>query len=101
MSRDSEGLPWLRFMASITATIEGGDDPGSKTYVLEFTTRTASAKSADGTRTVQIAGMPLVEGARSVQLVGATTNTSDAFPAPGRAVTTVLSGTFDQLPRIP
>jgi hypothetical protein len=45
--------------------------------------------------------MRLVEGARYVQLVGATTNRADANPGPGAAVTAVLSGTFDAMPSLP
>jgi hypothetical protein len=44
--------------------------------------------------------MRLVESARYVQLVGATSNKPDAFPEPGTAVTAVLSGTFDRLPAL-
>ena len=35
------------------------------------------------------------------QLVGATVNKQNAFPKPGTAVYTVLSGQFDQLPATP
>jgi hypothetical protein len=42
--------------------------------------------------------MRLVEGARYGQIVGATTNKDNAFPEPGAAVYTVLSGSFDRVP---
>ena len=42
--------------------------------------------------------MRMVEGAKHVQIVGATANREDAFPKPGVAVYTVLSGQFDQVP---
>jgi len=40
----------------------------------------------------------LAEGAWHGQLVGATVNETHAFPEPGTAVYTVLSGQFDRLP---
>jgi len=42
--------------------------------------------------------MRVVEGAGYGQLVGAPTNKTNAFPKPGTAVYTVLSGQFVQLP---
>ena len=42
--------------------------------------------------------MRLVNGVWYAQIVGATTNEENAFPAPGAAVYTVLSGSFDQVP---
>jgi hypothetical protein len=42
--------------------------------------------------------MRLVDSARYAQIVGATTNEENAFPAPGAAVYTVLSGSFDRVP---
>jgi len=42
--------------------------------------------------------MRVVEGAWYGQIVGATTNRENAFPEPGAAVYTVLSGIFDRLP---
>jgi hypothetical protein len=42
--------------------------------------------------------MRLVDGVWYGQLVGATTNKTNAFPKPGTAVYTVLSGRFDPIP---
>jgi hypothetical protein len=42
--------------------------------------------------------MRLVDGVWYGQLVGATTNQANAFPEPGTAVYTVLSGRFDRIP---
>ena len=43
-------------------------------------------------------GLNLVDGVWYGQIVGATTNKENAFPEPGAAVYTVLSGSFDQVP---
>ena len=40
----------------------------------------------------------LAEGTEYVQIVGATTNKEAAFPAPGTAVYTLLSGNFAGMP---
>jgi apolipoprotein N-acyltransferase len=100
LTRTKDGQPIMRFAATISATLGGENGGGTKTYALEFTTEGTSARSADGRVTAEIQGMRLVEGARYVQLVGAVTNKSDAFPAPGTAVTAALSGTFDGLPSL-
>jgi len=42
--------------------------------------------------------MRLVDGVWYAQIVGATTNEENAYPPPGTAVYTVLSGSFDQVP---
>ena len=68
-----------------------------------FAVRVANAawrtvRPLDGTMTVEITGMRLVDGVWYVQLVGATVNKENAFPKPGTAVYTVLSGQFDQMP---
>jgi hypothetical protein len=42
--------------------------------------------------------MRLVDGVWYAQIVGATTNKENAYPAPGAAVYTVLSGRFDRVP---
>jgi len=49
---------------------------------------------------VEYALAGVVEAACFVQLVGAVTNKSDAFPVPGTGVTAALSGTFDSLPSL-
>lgn len=51
-----------------------------------------------GTRSLDVFGMRLVEGVWYGQIVGATTNETNAFPEPGAAVYTVLSGSFDRVP---
>lgn len=43
-------------------------------------------------------GARVGEGAWYTQIVGAATNRATAFPEPGAAVYTVLSGSFDQMP---
>ena len=65
---------------------------------MPFTTESTEATNLAGNVTVEITGMRLVEGVWYVQLVGATVNKENAFPKPGAAVYTVLSGQFDQLP---
>jgi hypothetical protein len=67
-------------------------------YSLPFTTESTSVTSADGTQTITVTGMRMIEGAWHVQLVGSTVNKDNAFPEPGTAVYTVLSGQFDQIP---
>ena len=47
---------------------------------------------------MSVTGMRLVDGVWYGQLVGATTNKTNAFPEPGTAVYTVLSGRFDRVP---
>jgi hypothetical protein len=90
--------PSIHFTALVTTTLHSAEGASSASYSLTFTTETTSAKSADGLRSVAMEGMKLVDGARYLQLVGAVTNRADAYKEPGVAVSTVLSGTFDQLP---
>ena len=68
------------------------------TYPIPFTTETAAASNAQRTDSVSVSGMRLVDGVWYAQIVGATTNKENAYPAPGAAVYTVLSGSFDQVP---
>jgi hypothetical protein len=58
----------------------------------------AAAQERAGTGTLGVDGLRLVESARYAQIVGATTNRANAFPEPGAAVYTVLSGSFDRVP---
>jgi apolipoprotein N-acyltransferase len=88
----------IQFSATITTGLSTAEGRSTAKYSLIFTTEKAAATSADGVRSVEIDGMKLVNAARHVQLVGAVTNRGDAYAGPGVAVTTVLSGTFDQLP---
>jgi hypothetical protein len=73
-------------------------ESGSYNYAIPFTTDGASAADRTGSETLQVSGMRVVEGAWYAQIVGATTNKENAFPNPGAAVYTVLSGSFDQVP---
>jgi hypothetical protein len=86
----------VQFGATVNVTITNGEESGTASYAIPFTTETASASK--GGHTVEVTGMRIVPGARYTQLVGATGNRADAFPNPGTAVYTVLSGSFDQLP---
>lgn len=88
----------IEFTASVNASLAQGGAGGSYTYVMPFTTEYVSASNRAGTLTLETFGMRLVEGAWYLQLVGATTNHENAFPKPGTAVYTVLSGQFDQMP---
>lgn len=98
--KTSEGVQ-ISFNATISATLvqEGGG--GTFQYALAFTTESASATNAAGDHTVSISGMRMIEGPNHVQFVAATTNRTNAFPEPGRAVSSVLSGTFDSFPNLP
>jgi hypothetical protein len=88
----------IDFTANVAASLETADGGGTFTYRVPFTTESTEASNAPGTVTIEAQGMRLVEGVWYVQLVGATTNHTNAFPKPGAAVYTVLSGRFDQLP---
>jgi hypothetical protein len=76
----------------VRATLDRGGDSGSFDYAIPFTTEGAAATNRPRTETLEVSGMRLVEGAWYGQIVGATTNKDDAFPEPGAAVYTVLSG---------
>jgi hypothetical protein len=88
----------LSFPATVVATLvrDGAENPLS--YSLTLTTETTAASDATGTNTETITGERVIPGPNYVQLAGATTNKTNAFPEPGRAVCLVLSGSFDQLP---
>ncbi len=88
----------IEFTASVAATRDSPTGGGTLTYTIHFSTESASSPNADGTRSVSVSGMRMVEGPKHVQIVGATVNRDDAFPKPGAAVYTVLSGQFDQVP---
>lgn len=88
----------IDFTATVRATLERGGDSGSYDYAIPFTTEAAAAANRPGTETLVVSGMRLVEGAWYGQIVGATTNRENAYPEPGAAVYTVLSGSFDRVP---
>jgi hypothetical protein len=88
----------LDFNATIRATLSGGPNDGTFSYAMPFTTEQVAAPSADGTPGVSVTGMRLVDSVWYAQVVGATTNKDNAFPEPGAAVYTVLSGSFDRVP---
>jgi hypothetical protein len=99
--KNADGTPRVEFTALVAATLAHPEIGGTKQHALHFTTQAASATNLAGTQTVSVEGVPLVEGANYVQLVGAVANKADAYPEPGKAVYTVLSGRFDQLPDLP
>ena len=88
----------IDFTATVRATLDRGADSGSFDYAIPFTTEAAAASNRPGTEMLAVSGMRLVDGAWYGQIVGATTNKENAFPEPGAAVYTVLSGSFDQVP---
>jgi len=88
----------LSFTATVRATLSDTPRAGSYEYEIPFSTEGAAATNAAGTDSVSVTGMRLVDGVWYGQLVGATTNKTNAFPEPGTAVYTVLSGQFDQIP---
>jgi hypothetical protein len=88
----------ISFSATVRATVDSPEANGSFDYAIPFTTETTSASNLSGSETETVSGMRLVNGAWYGQIVGATTNKSEAFPEPGTAVYTVLSGSFDQVP---
>lgn len=87
----------ISFTATIAASLGEGE---ALLYTMPFTTETTSATNQVGTVTVEVTGLRLVEGVWYVQLVGATVNKENAYPKPGAAVYSVLSGSFDQLPEM-
>jgi hypothetical protein len=97
--RPTESGLVMAFTAEINAKlIQPDGQSGTMVYTMPFSTESASATNLAKTDSVSVTGMRLVEGARYVQLVGATVNKENAYPKPGTAVYTVLSGSFDQVP---
>ena len=88
----------IDFDAVVRATLKQPSGRETYDYAIPFTTATATATSRDGTETLSRSGSNVTGGARYAQIVGATTNRDNAFPKPGAAVYTVLSGRFDTLP---
>jgi len=97
MSPTSEGRK-LTFTATVSATLDSPTSKGTFDYAIPFTTEAAAASNATGSETLNVTGMRLVDGVWYGQIVGATTNKENAFPEPGTAVYSVLSGSFDQVP---
>ena len=101
VARDGEGLKVV-FSASIAADLASPDGKGgTRQYAMQFTTETATASNLARTKTVAVEGMPLQATAGAMQLVGAATSQEGAYPGPGAAAYTVLSGRFDRLPDLP
>jgi hypothetical protein len=96
--RPAEEGRTITFNAAVSATLDAPEGSGTYKYPMSFTTETAAASNVQRTKSVAVSGMRLVDGAWYVQIVGATTNKENAFPEPGAAVYTVLSGTFDRVP---
>jgi hypothetical protein len=88
----------ITFTATVRASLSDTPRAGSYEYEIPFSTEAAAASNAAGTDSVSVTGMRLVDNVWYGQLVGATTNKTNAFPEPGTAVYTVLSGRFDQIP---
>ena len=82
----------------VSAMLQSASESGAHTYTMPFTTDAAAASNAAGTETLSVTGLRLVDGVWYGQIVGATTNHTNAFPEPGAAVYSVLSGSFDQMP---
>ncbi len=88
-----------RLRCSRSGDAEAAFGQGTYDYEIPFTTAVATATSRDGTETLTRSGRSITDDAHYAQIVGATTNRANAFPKPGAAVYTVLSGRFDTLPR--
>ncbi len=88
----------VSFVAKVNATLLHPTSGGTRSHVLHFTTEHAQATGSASQQTVSLDGMQMVPGPRYVQIVGAVPNPEQAHPHPGRAVYTVLSGTFDWVP---
>jgi hypothetical protein len=96
--RPTEEGRTIEFNAAVAATLDAPEGSGTYKYPISFTTEAATARNVQRTKAFSVSGMRLVDGAQYVQIVGATTNKENAFPEPGAAVYTVLSGTFDLVP---
>ena len=99
--RIAGGTATIDFMATVRVTLTGPTGAGSATYPMHFTTEQTTAINLTGTKVLTVEGEDVVRSAGYVQLVAGTTNKTQAFPEPGKAVYTVLSGTFDRLPGAP
>lgn len=88
----------ITFTATVRASLQGPGESGAFDYTMPFTTDSAAASNSEGTETLSVTGLRLVDGVWYGQIVGATTNKENAFPEPGAAVYSVLSGSFDQIP---
>lgn len=99
LRQGSEGFI-VSFSAAINATLVNASTSGTRSHTLTFTTEHAQATGTQSQQTVAVDGMQVVPGPRYVQLVGAVPNPENAHPHPGRAVYTVLSGSFDWLPSL-
>jgi hypothetical protein len=96
--RPTENGRKIEFNAAVAATLDAPEGSGAYTYTVPFTTETRTVSNAARTDSLSVTGMRLVEGVWYAQIVGATTNKENAFPEPGAAVYTVLSGSFDRVP---
>jgi hypothetical protein len=97
--RPTESGRMMTFTAEINAKLIRSDGrSGTLVYTMPFSTESASATNLAKTDSVSVTGMRMVEGAWYVRLVGATVNKHNAYPKPGAAVYTVLSGSFDRIP---
>ena len=96
--RPTENGRKIEFNAAVAATLDAPEGSGTYKYTMSFTTEAAAASNAQRTHSVAVSGMRLVDRAGYAQIVGATTNKENAYPEPGAAVYTVLSGSFDRVP---
>jgi hypothetical protein len=99
--RREGGQRRVEFTAVLAASLSSPDGTSASTYSLRFTTESASATDAAQDDSIEVDGMRVVEGPNYVQLVGATTNRTDAAIEPGSAAYGVLSGSFDSIPTLP
>lgn len=89
----------LEFTAQVRATlVDDRGETGAFTYSIPFTTESVVARSAAGDVTLAVDGMRVATETEYVQIAGAATNRDEAFPAPGTAVYTLLSGNFAGMP---
>jgi len=91
----------LELNVTIGATLVTDGGGGTFNYPMRLTTEATAASDQSQTTTINVSGARLDLAAHYVQLVGATTNRTQAYPEPGKAVYTVLSGSFDHLPSLP
>lgn len=90
----------LEFDAVVSAVIDGANESLALTYEMPFSTETASVMDQSGKKLVERQGARVDERVLYAQIVGTAVNSSVAYPNPGAAIYTVLSGRFDHLPGI-
>lgn len=100
LERTDSGLR-MSLAVTVKVGVEGRMGREVRSYPLFLTTETAIAVNESRTRLATLQGERISEAARSVKLVGGTTNASDAVVGKGELAGAVLAGRLDRLPVVP